>query len=137
MILVDTGPLVALFDPRDEAHARCVEELKVISEPIATTIPVLTEAVHLLQPGSIGTQRLIDFITGGGIEVLFLDDQLLERALELMAQYRDAPMDFADASLVAVAESRNLRTIFTIDRKDFAIYRIKRGRRYFALGVIG
>ena len=137
MILVDTGPLVALFDPRDEAHARCVEELKVISEPIATTIPVLTEAVHLLQPGSIGTQRLIDFITGGGIEVLFLDDQLLERALKLMAQYRDAPMDLADASLVAVAESRNLRTIFTIDRKDFAIYRIKRGRRYFALGVIG
>ncbi|MDE2732842.1 MAG: hypothetical protein OXI72_00505 [Gemmatimonadota bacterium] len=54
-----------------------------------------------------------------------------------MAQYRDAPMDFADASLVAVAENRNLRTIFTIDRKDFAIYRIKRDRRYFALGVIG
>lgn len=137
MILVDTGPLVALFDPRDEAHARCVEVLKSISEPIATTIPVLTEAVHLLQPGSIGMQRLIDFITDGGIEVLFLDDQLLERALKLMAQYRDAPMDFADASLVAVAESHNLRMIFTIDRKDFAIYRIKRGRRYFALGVIG
>ena len=70
MILVDTGPLVALFDPSDEAHARCVEVLKALSEPIATTIPVLTEAVHLLQPGSIGTQGLIDFITEGGIEVL-------------------------------------------------------------------
>ncbi len=137
MILVDTGPLVALFDPRDEAHARCIEVLKAISEPIGTTLPVLTEAVHLLQPGSIGTQCLIDFITGGGIEVLFLDDQLLRRALELMVQYRDAPMDLADASLVAVAESRNLRTIFTVDRKDFAIYRIRRGRRYFAFGVIG
>ena len=114
MILVDTGPLVALFDPRDEAYARCVEVLKSISEPIATTVPVLTEAVHLLQPGSIGTQRLIDFITGGGIEVLFLDDQLLGRALKLMVQYRDTPMDLADASLVAVAESRNLRTIFTV-----------------------
>ena len=137
MILVDTGPLVALFDPRDEVHARCVEVLKSISEPIATTIPVLTEAVHLLQPESIGTQRLIDFITDGGIEVLFLDDQLLGRALKLMVQYRDAPMDLADASLVAVAESRNLRTIFTVDRKDFAIYRIKRGHQYFALGMIG
>ena len=137
MILVDTGPLVALFDPRDEAHARCVEVLKAISEPIATTIPVLTEAVHLLQPGSIGTQRLIDFITGTGIEVLFLNDQLLERALKLMVQYRDTPMDLADASLLAVAEDRNLRTVFTVDRRDFAIYRIKRGHRYFALGVIG
>ena len=52
MILVDTGPLVALFDPADRAHDRCVETLKTIKEPLATTYPVLTEAFHLLQPAS-------------------------------------------------------------------------------------
>ena len=54
-----------------------------------------------------------------------------------MVQYSDAPMYLADASLVAVAERHDLRTIFTIDRKDFTIYRIKRGHQYFAFGVIG
>ena len=54
-----------------------------------------------------------------------------------MAQYADAPMDLADASLVAVAETQNLNTIFTIDRKDFDVYRLKRGHRLVPFTVIG
>ena len=53
MILVDTGPLVALFDPQDGQHARCVKALKEIREPIVTTTPVLTEAFHMLNPASM------------------------------------------------------------------------------------
>jgi hypothetical protein len=69
MILADTGPLVALFDPADQDHKRCVAVLKGIQEPLCTTIPVLTEAFHLLDPGSIGAQRLMDFVTGHGLNV--------------------------------------------------------------------
>ena len=58
MILVDIGPLVALFDPQDEQHDRCVKALKAIKEPLVTTIPVLTEAFHMLEPASIGSDRL-------------------------------------------------------------------------------
>ena len=137
MILVDTGPLVALFDPADSAHGSCVEALKTISEPIATTVPVLTEAFHLLQPTSVATGRLMDFVAAGGLVVLFLDSRSLLRTFELMAQYSNVPMDLADASLVSMAESHNLRTVFTIDRKDFFIYRVKRGHRNFAFKVIG
>ena len=57
MMLVDTGPLVALFDPQDDLHLRCVETLKGVREPIRTTVPVLTEAFHMLGPGSIGSDR--------------------------------------------------------------------------------
>lgn len=46
-----------------------------------------------------------------------------ERMRTLMAQYRDRPMDLADASLVAAAETRNLRRIFTLD-SDFYVYRL-------------
>ena len=46
MILLDTGPLVALFDPQDAQHERCVKALKAIKEPLVTTIPVLTAAFH-------------------------------------------------------------------------------------------
>ena len=137
MILVDTGPLVALFDPADGSHARCIRVLQSVDEPLATTIPVLTEAFHLLTPGSTGAQRLMDFISESGLTVWPFDDQLLSRCFELMIQYADRPMDLADASLVALAEAERLNRIFTIDRNDFATYRIKRGHRHYQFEVVG
>lgn len=134
---MDTGPLVGLFDPADASHSRCVEALKNIDEPLGTTTPVLTEAFHLLTPGSRGSQRLMDFVSETGLTVWFLDGQTLQRAFELMVQYADSPMDLADASLVVAAESLHLHKIFTIDRGDFATYRIRRGHRYRAFEVIG
>lgn len=136
MILTDTGPLVALFDPADSSHERCVETLRTFDEPLGTTTPVLTEAFHLLSPGSFASERLIDFISRSGLHVWFLDPEALSRAFELMVQYADRPMDLADASLVAVAESLDLRKIVTIDRDDFSIYRIKRGHRHYAFEVL-
>ena len=136
MILLDTGPLVALFDPADDSHRPCVETLRTIVEPLGTTIPVLTEAFHLLSPGSNGATNLIHFIADSGLALWFLDPQTMERAFELMQQYADHPMDLADASLVAMAESENLHKIFTIDRSDFAAYRIKRGHRLRAFELI-
>jgi len=132
MILADTGPLVALFDPKDPDHASCVATLKRIQEPLATTVPVMTEAFHLLTPDSLGSQRLMDFTVSGGLLVLWMDEQKLTRAFELMLQYADQPMDLADASLVVTAESEATNKIFTIDRDEFATYRIRRGHRHHA-----
>ena len=137
MILVDAGPLVALFDRRDAAHGRCIETLRTIDEPMATTPPVLTEALHLLGPSSAGALNLMEFVSEGGLGVLFLDEDGLLRCFELMVQYADAPMDFADASLVAMAESRYSRKVFSIDRADFVTYRIKRGHRYVTFEILG
>ena len=137
MILVDAGPLVALFDPAAGAHSHCLETLKTIRKPLATTLPVLTEAFHLLRPASAGAARLMDFVAFGGVQVLEVDDKGIGRCFELMVRYADRPMDFADASLVSSAERHGLRTIFTIDRNDFAAYRIKRGRRYAAFELLG
>lgn len=136
MILVDTGPLVALFDPEDGDHGRCVERLAVIEEPLCTTIPVLTETFHLLSPGSIGSQRLMDFIVSGGLGVRYLDSAGLHRAFALMVRYADHPMDLADASLVVLAETLKLRKVFTLDRNDFATYRIQYGHRQVVFDLI-
>ena len=108
MILVDTGPLVALFDPQDTQHERCVKTLRAIREPIATTVPVLTEAFHMLGPASIGSERLREFVDGGGMSVWFFNRTALTRAFELMEGYADHPMDLADASLVAAAFRRTV-----------------------------
>ena len=137
MILVDAGPLVALFDPADADHRRCSELLRSIEEPITTTVPALTETFHLLIPDSTGGQALMDFIVDGGMSVIYLDDQTIGRAFELMLQYRDRPMDFADASLVVAAETLRIRKVFTLDRSDFASYRVKRGHRHYPLEILG
>jgi uncharacterized protein len=136
MILVDTGPLVALFDPQDAQHERCVKALKAIKEPLVTTIPVLTEAFHMLDPASVGSDRLRDFIDNGGLSVWFFDRGTVRRAFELMEQYADHPMDLADASLVTAAEAIGTRHVFTIDRKDFAAYRVRRGHRHQAMQIV-
>ena len=136
MILVDTGPLVALFDPRDEHHERCVQTLSGIREPITTTTPVLTEAFHMHGPGTVGSKRLRDFVEQGGLRVWFLDRPTLMRAFKLIDLYADHPMDLADASLVVAAESLGARRVFTLDRKDFESYLVRRGHRNYPLEII-
>ena len=137
MTLVDTGPFVALFDPRDHLHARCRSVLREIRTPMVTTIPVLTEVFHLLTPSSQGSDRVRDFVGAGACGVFYLDDAALERAFALMWQYRDHPMDLADASLIVAAEALETSRVFTLDRNDFATYRIKKGHRDQAVEIIG
>jgi hypothetical protein len=134
--LVDTGPLVALFDPRDGEHERCVEALKAIRGRLQTTVPVLTEAFHILNPGSQGSAALRAFISRGGLSVWWLDASLLPRAFELMDRYADHPMDLADASLIVAAESLRAQRIFTLDRSDFRAYRVRRGHRELAVEIL-
>ena len=136
MILVDTGPLVALFDPKDRQHERCVATLRTLNEALATTTPVLTEGFHMLGPASIGSDRLREFVERDGLAVWFFDRPALTRAFELMELYADHPMDLADASLVVAAESLDTRKVFTIDRKDFATYRVRRGHRHYPIEII-
>ncbi len=136
MILVDTGPLVALFDPKDKHHSRCARVLEAIREPISTTIPVLTEAFHILEPQSVSSDRLRDFIAKGGMSVWDLDNLRLMRAFELMETYADRPMDLADASTIVAAEALDTRKVFTIDRADFQTYRIRRGHRHHPVEIV-
>ena len=136
MILVDTGPLVAAFDPRDPDHAGCLRTMKSLGTKWVTTIPVLTESFHLLRPPS-GRTGLMDFVLDGGVSVAALDHPDLRRCSELMLQYADAPMDFADASLVAVAERSGINQVFTLDRRHFSAYRMRRGHRSSPFTLLG
>lgn len=138
MILVDTGPLVALFEPTDPMHIGCKMILKtIVKGPLWTTVPVLTEAFHMLDPGSRGSDQLRQFVQRGGISVWFMDPGNLTRCFDLMKRYADHPMDLADASLVTAAESLPTRRIFTIDRGDFSTYRIRHGHRHEAFEILG
>lgn len=136
MILVDTGPLVALFDPKEALHASCRRTLSGVRQSMVTTLPVLTEAFHILSPESRGSDALRSFIAEGGMGIHFGSHAETLRAFELMDTYRDHPMDLADASVIASAESLSTRRVFTLDRNDFETYRIKRGHRLYPVEII-
>jgi predicted nucleic acid-binding protein len=130
MILVDTGPIVALLSARDRHHRACVAYIKASRDAFGTVWPVITEAVYLLDPVPDGPDKVWEMLERGAIRVLDLNVADVPRIRELMRKYRDLPMDFADAALVRVAEREGIRTIFTIDRKDFALYRPSHLRRF-------
>jgi predicted nucleic acid-binding protein len=130
LILIDTGPIVAFFDKDDRYHDLCVEILKEIREPFITTWPVLTECFYLLNFSWEVQDSLWLFIQRGGVEIYPLEKDFLIRCRELMKQYRDLPMDLADATLVTLADILGISKIFTLDRKDFSIYRFKQKKRF-------
>ncbi len=127
-IVVDTGPLVALFARRDRDHARVTGFLRDNPCMLVTTWAVATEAWHLLAPPArLGFAR---WLVGGGAAVLDLGEDGGRAALALLERYRDRPMDIADASLVVVAERIGVDEILTVDRADFDVYRTSQGRRF-------
>ena len=131
-VLVDASALVALLDRDDAAHARCVEALKGIRDPLVTVWPALTEAMHLLADTPRGPDALCDMVTDGALTISPLDVPDLGRMKQLMQKYHDLPMDFADAALVCAAERERLTRIVTFDR-HFEIYRLPRRARFTVL----
>jgi hypothetical protein len=130
--LVDTGPLVALFDPSDRWHERCQVELaRLARASLVTSLAVLTEATHLLGFDRRAQRALLAFVAAGAVEIADLGAGDVSRAAALMERFDDLPMDFADATLVVLAERLGTNRVFTLDRKDFGAYRI--GRRAFRI----
>lgn len=125
-IIVDTGPLVALFRARDEHHQAAKTALEASRAMLLTTWPVVTEACHFLRQE--GKRALLSFIRRGGLRLAPLSDEDLPRLDELLGRYER--MDFADATLVVVGEKTGVAEIFTIDRRDFEAYRMRGGRRF-------
>lgn len=126
MILCDSGPLVAFIDRADSHHSTCIEILKNLFDgPLVTTWPCLTEAMYLVgKHGRFDAQEeLWTHVVDGSVTLHISSLDELVRMHALMRQYRDAPMDLADASLVVAAETFNLTKIFTLD-SHFHAYRI-------------
>lgn len=123
MILVDAGPLVALADRTDSHHAACVTALERMRGPLATVWPALTEAIYLVQRWPRAQSEILSLVETGALRVLSVGREDMPRVRALMEKYRDPPMDLADAALVRAAERERVRTIFTVDRRDFSVYR--------------
>ncbi len=131
-MILDTGPLVALLHADDGDHEACLNVYEPFHGFLMTTEPVLAEAMHLLQTVAGGQHACLDFVLRGGTIIVPQSTRSLMRCQDLMAKYRDVPMDLADATLVALAEEAGIREVFTLDRRGFGAYRLA-GRKAFVV----
>jgi predicted nucleic acid-binding protein len=133
MTLTDAGPLIAIIDADELDHDACVEALDRLTLPLVTTWPAFTEAMYVLaRVGGIRGQRALwRLVQSARLVLADLSPAAVDRSARLMDQYANRPMDLAGATLVALAEERGDRRIFTLDT-DFQVYRL-RGRQHFEL----
>ncbi len=131
-LLLDTGALVSLLDRDQRDHHACRRFFESWDGPVLGSEAILTEATHLLGRVPGGRQACLDFFLMGGAVLVPATPASLRRARELINQYASLPMDYADATLVVLAEEIGSELVFTTDRTDFAVYRI-RGRRRFRI----
>jgi uncharacterized protein len=126
-ILIDTGPIVAIFNPQDSLHRTCVEALGAINGTLYTCWPVLTEAAYLLIYSQRGLERLLNSL-GGFVQLLQLEPADAKAIAVVLKRYENIHPQLADAALVHLAGREAIDTIFTLDRRDFSVYRTSRGR---------
>jgi hypothetical protein len=129
-VLVDTGPLVAILDDQDAHHRACVETLAVLDGPLYTCWPVVTEAAWLLRHSPGAVRRLLDSVNTAFVELLSLAGPEVRPIAELLEKYESIRPQLADAALVYLAGRERIETIFTLDRRDFSIYRTGSGRSF-------
>jgi hypothetical protein len=125
--VIDSGPLIALFDRDDQFHTSVCDFLRRFVGSLHSTVAVLTEVTHLLD---FSVQAQIDFlewVRDGGLQIHPITERDIGPICTFTQKYSDLPMDFADARLMRLAERENINHVISIDR-DFFIYR-KNDRR--------
>lgn len=121
-ILIDAGPIIALFNKRDQYYTPIVKFLEKQNCNLWTTWPVITEASHLLDFSVKAQLNLLEWIKRGGLNLVSQNSESIEQLISYTKKYSDVPMDLADASLMVAAESLGIYKIISID-SDFYIYK--------------
>lgn len=129
-LLLDTGALVSLLDRSQDRHEEFVRFYSEWSAPVVSTEAVLTEATHLLGRVPGGRRACLDFFASGGAVLVPASPASLRRCRALVERYSDLPMDYADSTLVALAEELDTDLVLTTDQRDFSVYRIGPRRRF-------
>jgi len=127
-VLADTGPIVAILSRRDQYHRVCVNALRDMPGPLFTCWPVITEASWLLRRDSDAVVHLLNSLDTGFLEILPLTGADAKPIASILQKYRDIGIQLADAALVHMAARNKLNTIFTLDQRDFSVYRLPKGR---------
>src|SRR5262245_29665147 len=123
MTLVDTGPLVALIDPRDGLHRRSRADLAKMTDPsFLVTVPVLTETLFHLST-RVARRKLRALFQELGVSVREIADSTIAASMDWLDLYADHEPDFADAVTVILSSKIQGSLVWTYDREFQTIWR--------------
>ena len=122
--------MVAILSSTDQHHQLCVDALHELPGPLFSCWPVITEAAWLLRGSRRLVTDLLQSVSTGFLELLPLSGMEADALAELMAKYASLRPQLADAALVHIANRDNIDTIFTLDRRDFSVYRSAKNRPF-------
>ena len=128
-VLLDTGPMVATLVEADAHHLRCVAQLRELRAPLLTCWPVLTEAAWLLRRHPVALTKLMAAFETGVFELAPLDASDIASMAAILTKYRTLGVQLADAALLHLASRESIDTVFTLDRRDFEVFRLIGGKR--------
>ncbi len=129
---MDTGPWVALIDRSESRHGECVDWFRQFEGKIYSSEAILIEVLYLLNFSSTARSAAIDFVLNGAVMIVPSSLGSLSRIKALMEKYKNVPMDYADATLVSLAEDLSIHHIATLD-SHFDIYRLPSKKHFFIL----
>jgi predicted nucleic acid-binding protein len=127
--LADTGAILTYLDRHDPWHKLCRDAFSRLRLPLLTSTAILTEVFHLISARRPEREVVWTFLRSGAIVLGTIGTDDLPKLRELMARYGDHPMDFADATLVLLAQRESIARVLTVDHADFETYRIDGRRR--------
>ena len=132
--LVDTGAVVALVNRADRHHAAAVEWFKRFRGQLLTTEAVVTETAYVLAASPAHLRAALLWFERARAAGLLLVEPVSDYGAlsRIIAQYASLPCDYADASLIALAERTGITAIATVDQRDFSVFRL-RGRKRFRI----
>jgi predicted nucleic acid-binding protein len=125
-VIMDTGPWVALVDRSESRHKECVDWLKRFRGQIYSSEAVLTEVLYLLDFSFQAQSAALDFVLNGAVVLVPSSVESLSVVKNLMKKYQDLPMDFADGSLVCIAQDLGIYDAVTFDKAHFSLYRVEK-----------
>ncbi|TGL98011.1 type II toxin-antitoxin system VapC family toxin, partial [Leptospira jelokensis] len=125
--LIDSGPIIALFNSKDKFHKPTLKFLKSYTGELISTWPVVTEVVYILAFSVHAQADFLEWIERGSVQIVDLNLEDLKYIRNRMKKYSDLPMDLADASLMCISEKQGIERIISID-SDFSIYKNLKGK---------
>jgi predicted nucleic acid-binding protein len=130
-ILVDAGPIVAILSRADAYHETCIRSMHALTGPLLSCWPVIAEAAWILRHTPMAVQQLMQSVGDDGfLELLPLAGAEGKAIAAIMRRYEDLHPQLADVALVHLANREQIDTVFTLDRRDFSVYRYGHKRAF-------